>query len=143
MPKWNDLIAQVKDLPESEKQGFSLHALKTMPIDVTTKALADFVASQPEENRQALSKRLAEAVTTAAPIGSPSQGKRDIIWLIVVSAFAFVLCGTFLTLAFGVFFPVNGKVTPELILAMFTSVVGFLAGLFVPSPGSSRGTQPR
>jgi hypothetical protein len=44
-----------------------------------------------------------------------------------------------MTLAFGVFIKADGRVTPELILTMFTSVVGFLAGLFVPSPIANRG----
>jgi hypothetical protein len=69
-------------------------------------------------------------------IGGPSASIRDQLWLIVVIAFGLVLVGSFLTLAVGVFY--KEKTSPELILTMFTSVVGFLAGLFVPSPIANR-----
>lgn len=63
------------------------------------------------------------------------------LWLIVVCAFAIVLVGSFLALALGMFFPppTGAAVKPELALSMFTSVVGFLAGLFIPSPANKRG----
>ena len=75
-----------------------------------------------------------DALSTAGAMPPPTDGARDRLWLIVVCAFAIVLVGSFTALAVGVFVPASGKVTPELILTMFTSVVGFLAGLFVPSP---------
>jgi hypothetical protein len=63
---------------------------------------------------------------------------RASLWRLVVWAFAIVLVGSFATLATGVFLPAQGTVTPELILSLFTSVVGFLAGLFIPSPAQNR-----
>lgn len=71
-------------------------------------------------------------------IGAPGERTRDYLWLIIVSAFTIVLVGTFITLAIGVFqAPEKDAITkPELILTMFTSVVGFLAGLFAPSPAA-------
>lgn len=73
-----------------------------------------------------------QVVRSVAPVGGPAtEGTRDTLWLIVVVAFSLVLVGGFATLAVGVFFK---DVKPELILTTFTSVVGFLAGLFVPSP---------
>jgi hypothetical protein len=67
-----------------------------------------------------------------------SQKTRDRLYMIVVVAFSLVLVGAFATLAYGVFnAPATGGVSPELVLTTFTTVVGFLAGLFAPSPGSS------
>ena len=57
----------------------------------------------------------------------PRDRVRDAIWLIVVLSFAIVLVGAFITIA------ADGN-KPDVILTMFTSAVGFLAGLFVPSP---------
>ena len=68
-----------------------------------------------------------------------TQPTRDRLYTIVVVAFSLVLVGAFATLAIGVFVaPSQGGVTPELILTTFTTVVGFLAGLFAPSPGSRK-----
>jgi hypothetical protein len=66
----------------------------------------------------------------------PPPSNPNLLWVIVVLAFAFVLVGSFATIALAMFkAPANGALAkPELVLTMFTSVVGFLAGLFVPSP---------
>jgi hypothetical protein len=68
----------------------------------------------------------------------PSRAVRDRIWTIVISAFAVVLVGSFLTLALPV---IRGagqgavdQTTSQIVLTVFTSVVGFLGGLFAPSP---------
>lgn len=81
-------------------------------------------------------KEIAENVAAAANgIGGPNSATRDKLWTIVISAFSIVLVGGFIALAIGVFAPIQEKgVKPELILTTFTSVVGFLAGLFTPSP---------
>ena len=68
-----------------------------------------------------------------APLDRVSQKARDRLYLIVVVAFSIVMVGAFVTLAIGVF---AKGVRPEIILTTFTSVVGFLAGLFVPSPAA-------
>jgi hypothetical protein len=69
----------------------------------------------------------------------PSDGVRDRLWLIVIAAFAVVLVGSFITLAISVFVaPSSGGTSGQIILTMFTSVVGFLAGLFAPSPVANK-----
>ena len=74
-------------------------------------------------------------------MGKPSDKIRDVLWIIVIAAFAVVLVGSFSTLAWGVFHATTGSVKPELILTMFTSVIGFLAGLFTPSPVGNKENQ--
>jgi ABC-type uncharacterized transport system permease subunit len=80
------------------------------------------------------------AAVVSAYFPQPRSRTADRIWLIVVCAFAVVLLGSFATLAVSVFTPVaEGGTSGQTILAVFTSVVGFLAGLFTPSPASGAG----
>lgn len=77
----------------------------------------------------------------ARSIQQPSRKATNWIWLMVVASFCFVLVLSAGTLAVCLFVKLpdntNAKVSPEVLLAMFTSVVGFLAGLFVPSPNAT------
>jgi hypothetical protein len=67
-------------------------------------------------------------------VGRPSRRVADRIWLIAVCAFAAVLVGSFLTLAISVFVQVQDATSAQAMLTVFTAVLGFLAGLFTPSP---------
>ncbi len=142
----DELIGRVKGLKSDELETFStslpqsldpsslalfvnkgmLPAFDELPPAEKSKALAGAVSSQTPEERQRLLREI-------AGMPPPTPRARDRLWLIVVIAFALVLVGSFLTLSAAVF-AIGGKASPELILTMFTSVVGFLAGLFVPSP---------
>jgi hypothetical protein len=68
-------------------------------------------------------------------IGDPTTPVADILWVIVVAVFGMIALGS--AAAF-VYLLVHSKIEPsikpELVLSIFTSAVGFLAGLFVPSP---------
>ncbi len=108
-------------------------ALRALEPDQKAEALRAAIQAQPETERAKLIQQVGN--TAIAP---PTQKVRDKLWMIVVVGFAIVLVGSFLTLAIGVFIATSGTVKPELVLTMFTSVVGFLAGLFVPSPINRR-----
>lgn len=69
-----------------------------------------------------------------AGMGEPSTSTRDRLWTIVVGAFALVLVGSFFVLAASVFYTQSVNTSVQIILTVFTSVAGFLVGLFVPSP---------
>jgi hypothetical protein len=86
----------------------------------------------PADQRLELAKKIA--------FPDPGEKVRDVIWLVVILAFSLVLVGSFLTIAIALFrgVPKDSGATPELVLSMFTSVVGFLAGLFVQSPVGHR-----
>ena len=71
---------------------------------------------------------------TRPQLGRPSGRVSDRIWLIAVCAFATVLVGSFLTLAISVFVRVQDATSAQVMLTVFTAVLGFLAGLFTPSP---------
>jgi hypothetical protein len=72
----------------------------------------------------------------------PDERTRNLLWKITVCAFAIVLVGTFLFIASAMFITQSKDIVtlvkPELVLSMFTSAVGFLAGLFVPSPAAKK-----
>jgi|GEM_PF-1408014 len=110
-------------------EGSLTPALGGLSTEDKAKVIKNATKDLPESDKQ----KIAEEVS-GRTLAQPSQGVRDKLWLVVVVTFSLVLVGSFITLAIGVFVPASGKVTPELVLTMFTSVVGFLAGLFVPSP---------
>jgi len=61
------------------------------------------------------------------------QGTGNAIWMIIVTTFAIVLIGSAVTLFYGVLG--TSKTTElQILLTIFTTVVGFLAGLLSPSP---------
>ncbi len=63
----------------------------------------------------------------------PSRSIRDVLWLLVVSAFVVVLLVSVGTMSAFVFlFPTSQ--TPQVLLILFTAAAGFLGGLFAPSP---------
>src|SRR5688572_15000360 len=123
--------------------------LKTKLSDITDEQLIDFTKlaldSLPEKDLQnaivAAADRLPkdDKKETAQRIGGtldpPGEQTRDRLWGVVVWSFSIVLVVSFLALAVAMFVKVDEPMAkPELILSMFTSVVGFLSGLFVPSP---------
>lgn len=106
--------------------------LRTLRVPEAQKALIETATEMPAT----VKKEVVEAL--GGTLGPPNDDTRNFLWKLVVSAFVIVLVGSFGTLAWAVFNPpVSEDVKPEIILSLFTSVVGFLAGLFVPSPAKS------
>ncbi len=73
-------------------------------------------------------------VATRAGISSPNQTTTNTIWLFIVIGFVFVfvVASTFLIIGVAIL----GKKADDVqvVLTIFTAVVGFLAGLLTPSP---------
>lgn len=110
--------------------------IRTLEAPDARRAVIESLSSMSMDSKKAV----VESVGGTMPIGQPGDKARDRLWLLVVGAFVIVLVGSFGTLAYAVFNPPDSdKVKPELILSLFTSVVGFLAGLFVPAPGRNGG----
>lgn len=105
--------------------------LSALPPDKKADAISNAIQAQPLAERDVITRQI-----TNTAISGPNDHTSNKLWVIVVIALSIVLVGSFATLATGVFLPASGAVNPELILTMFTSVVGFLAGLFVPTPSS-------
>jgi len=100
----------------------------------------------PDPNNAAIVEQLKQrsakdqqAIIDQAGIRSPGQKASDNLWLIVVSSFAIVLVGAFLSLAIGVLILKKSAADAELqiLLTVFTSAVAFLAGLLTPGPAHS------
>lgn len=110
----------------------AIDKLKTFSSADLAPALLEVVKDRPTAEKKDVAQQLTEA---ANGIQGPGTETSNTLWTIVICAFSVVLVGSFIALAIGVFHPVQEKgVKPELILTTFTSVVGFLAGLFTPSP---------
>lgn len=125
-----ELEEAVGSLPAQAQAGVMLRALKGLPNNNVRKEIIVNTLQDMTPQEQAAT---IEAVR--AGLEQPSVGVRDWLWVISITAFAVVLVGSFITLAISVFVaPSAGGTSGQVILTMFTSVVGFLAGLFVPSP---------
>src|SRR5947209_19783071 len=75
--------------------------------------------------------------THAAPFAKPTRHVSDLIWIMIVMGFVIVLIGSFLVLA-ATLVVFKGSVHADAMVGIFTTVVGFLAGLVTPSPGQGR-----
>jgi len=100
---------------------------------------AQSIVAVASETRSANVTAIATNVAEHFPIPAPDRDVTDTIWLIIIVAFAIVLVGSFITLAASVVLPVSLKsdANPQIILTIFTTVTGFLAGLFTTSPFQS------
>ena len=131
----NQIVGQVGELSQAEQKDLYKGILSIIPSEITSAEFGSYLSTKPAEEKNKAVAQFTATLGMTPVLGAPTQRARDRLWLIVVSAFALVLVGGFVTLALGVFLtPAQDGVKPELILTTFTSVVGFLAGLFVPSP---------
>jgi len=160
------LLDEIKKLGPEDKKGLCKNVLgqfkgkemqdlagqffEELQPDALKDAVVGAAANLPEKQKKEALRETARQLTPDQQVkvareiqqgGLPAPGEktRDRLWLVVVSAFAFVLAGSFVSIATAMFVTVpQGGVKPELVLTMFTSVVGFLAGLFVPSPAGNK-----
>jgi hypothetical protein len=107
-------VEDVKKLPVQEKK------------DLAETAMNELNAQDQREMRHRLR------------VPRPGQAAADRIWNIIVTAFAIVLVGAFVALALvttGAGEALWGNAgTDEVMLTVFTTAAGFLAGLLSPSP---------
>lgn len=107
-------------------------AQRLVALATSTQTAIDKVKADPKAALEEFSK---QAMTELPPPDGPTNNK---IWIIIVSAFAFVMVGSAIVLGIGVFIEVTDVTKrvakSDTILTLFTTVVGFLAGLLAPSP---------
>lgn len=106
------------------RKNLAFEATKDLPTTEKTDVVTENIKSLPAEAQKAI----------IAGLSNPSDKVRDGLWLIVIWGFAIVMVGSFLTLAISVFTVSNDNTLPQVVLTVFTTVVGFLSGLFAPSP---------
>ena len=130
------------DAPPSEQQVSEQQAcvsnLLAMQPEQFKEIVLNALQRKPKNQREEIVKLLDDAVIL--PIGSGvSSGVRNHLWKVIIWGFTIILGISALGLVLGMFFleMKDGAIKPELILAVFTSVVGFLSGVFVQSPNAS------
>lgn len=114
--------------------------LESVSRDLATKSHAEQLSAI-RESVQALpdDQKKAFADALGASIPPPDQTTSNKVWLIIIWAFVSVMVGAVVTLCVSVFIaPVKDATKPDTILTVFTTVTAFLAGLFAPSPVSSK-----
>jgi hypothetical protein len=78
------------------------------------------------------------SVTLVNRLAHPGQGASNAVWIMIVAAFCIVLIGAGYTLARIALGQAVEGFDPELMLAVFATATGFLAGLLSPSPSGGR-----
>lgn len=132
----NDVVNIIlEDLPPANLKNAVVKGTQKLPEPERKAAVQETAAQLTKPQQEEVVKSL-----RSGGLGPPKDKTRDLLWLIVVSAFAFVLVASFVAIAASMFkAPAQGALAkPELVLTMFTGVVGFLAGLFVPSPAANK-----
>jgi uncharacterized membrane protein YbhN (UPF0104 family) len=117
-----------------------------MSLDPVEEALSRLSHLSKEHRKNAAIRllnqlRLADRTEIAQETGifSVNQKTRDFIMRIIVIAFIFIMAGSFLALV--LFDWLGTKPNTDLLFTLITTTGGFLAGLLVPSPGSSKANQ--
>lgn len=94
------------------------------------------IKDNPEQTLKTLEKQVVQQMP--APIPPPDPPTKNAIWVIVVCAFALVMVGAAWVLGHGLTVELKQDATyatrGDMILTVFTTAVGFLAGLLSPSP---------
>jgi hypothetical protein len=112
------------------------HALESFAREIAAKPAAQQAAAIQEAiNALPDDQKNMVAAAMGVRVPDPDQGTSNIVWLIIIGAFALVMVGSVYVLGRGYFVaPVTNGTKPETILTIFTTTTAFLAGLFAPSP---------
>ena len=114
-PPADEAVAAMQDLPYQGRKRVTMHLVQTL---------------SPEDQQEVI-----------RVLQLPGRHTNDTVWLIVISAFAIVLVGSFLAIAASAFVRAAEATSVQMILTLFTTAAAFLAGLLSPSPlqGAGRG----
>jgi hypothetical protein len=107
---FNTMVAALPNLNNDQKKDLAVKTLGTLPQDDKSE------------------------VADRTGLGRPSQGPTDMIWVIIVITFALVLVGAAGSILYGVVFLGQTADKVQIVLTIFTTVAGFIAGLISPSP---------
>ncbi len=120
----------------------ALH-LADLSIDPVEEALSHLMSLSKERRKKAALQLLdqlplADRTEIAQETGifSVNQKTKDLIMRVIVIAFVFIMAGSFLALV--LFDGMGIKTDTNLLFTLINATAGFLAGLLVPNPGSSK-----
>ena len=103
--------------------------LSAMPQEEQLLAIQEAMKVLPDDQKKAFVNAFLKSVPP------PDQLTSNSVWFIVIWAFVLVMVAAVVTLCVSVFVaPVKDATKPEIVLAVFTTVTAFLAGLFATSP---------
>jgi tetrahydromethanopterin S-methyltransferase subunit C len=75
------------------------------------------------------------AIRAAAAVQDASPDVSNYIWRLIVTGFMVVFVGIVAAIAVAILIrPTTPTLSPETLVTIFTTIVGFLAGLLAPSP---------
>ena len=113
-------------------------------LDAYSKLSVDDKNQFIQEHPDILNKELQDQLTTIAstaklPSGSqPSQAVVDYAWRIIIGIFAAVFLLAALGVTFSTLLPFwikpSGTINTDILITIFSTTVGFLAGVLTPSP---------
>ena len=122
----------------------ALH-LPDLPRDPGEEALSHLIHLSKERRKKAALQflnqlPLAERTEIAQETGicSVNQKTKDLVMRVIVIAFVFIMAGSFLALV--LFEGMGIKADTNVLFALINAAGGFLVGLLVPTPGSSKAT---
>jgi len=117
--------------------------LPDLPLDPVEEALSHLMHLSKERRKKAALQVLnqlphAERTEIAQETGifSVNQKTKDLVMRVIVIAFVFIMAGSFLALV--LFDGLLIKTETNLLFTLINATAGFLAGLLVPNPGSSK-----
>ncbi len=120
----------------------ALHPLP-MSIDPVEEALSQLSHLSKERRKKVALQLLNQLhltdrteIARGTGVFSVNQKTRDLITRVIVIAFVFIMAGSFLALV--LFDWLGTKANTDLLFTLITTTGGFLAGLLVPGPGSSK-----
>jgi hypothetical protein len=141
-PDQTPLIKQINDLNATERISF----LEQLPQHLTPGDRGSLTVSALDATQDSTKLELlthsvqnlsnTDKETIRVALGAPSDPVRDRIWITVVTAFVFLIVGSFLALTVSLFLPneVKNDARVQIILTVFSTASAFLTGLLAPSP---------
>jgi hypothetical protein len=93
-----------------------------------------FASKLPQRLDEDLIGKLINAANTARAGGQPASGVINYLWVIIITAFTAVFL--FAAGGIGISALQTGK-APDVLITIFSTSVGFLAGVLTPSPSGS------
>jgi len=138
-----DVAAEAtRTLPTEDKKEIVAEAARTLPDEVKRDVVAKAVQAMPAEDRKDIAVRAFHDLSAKDQqdvAGNPSQRVTDMIWLMVVGTFSAVLLVSAIGLLFVAIFPPQGNTDAvQVMLPVFTSIAGILAG-FIGGRASAGG----
>jgi hypothetical protein len=115
-------------VPEGARRLVTANLIKDLPEPERKQALTDGLKGFSKKDQKTI-----VAGASGIAVG-PDPVTRNSLWRMVIVSFCTVLILSFVALAVAIFME---KADYQVLLTVFTTVVGFLAGLFAPSPTNS------